>query len=164
MSIHSAWKAQIALLITKEVTIPAKYSDFADIFLKKSAEMLSKCTGINKHPIKLKEVKYLPYRLIYSLDPVKLKTMKSYIKTNLANGFIQLLKSPAGVPILFVYKPDGNLRLYIDYWGLKNLTIKNRYPFLLIGESLDWLKQAKYFTQLDFISAYYWMRIKKSNE
>ena len=47
----------------------------------------------------------------------------------------------------------------MDYQGLNNITIKNLYLLLLIGESLDQLGQAKQFTQLDLIKAYYWMRI-----
>ena len=76
---------------------------------------------------------------------MELETLKTYIETNLANGFIQPLKSPAGALILFVRKPNGSLRLCINYRDLNNLTIKNRYPLPLIGESLDWLGQAKRF-------------------
>ena len=45
-------------------------------------------TGINKHAIELKEDKQLPFDLIYSLESVELETLKTYIKLNLANGFI----------------------------------------------------------------------------
>ena len=55
--IHPAQEAQIALLLTKEVIIPEKYSDFADIFSKESAEVLPKCTRINEHAIELQEDK-----------------------------------------------------------------------------------------------------------
>ena len=37
MTIHLAQKAQTALLLAKKVTIPAQYSDFANVFLKKLA-------------------------------------------------------------------------------------------------------------------------------
>ena len=93
-----------------------------------------------------------------------METLKTYIKTNLANGFIRPSKSPAGAPILFDRKPDGSLRLCVDYRGLNNLTIKNRYPLPLIGESLDRLGRAKRFTQLDLTNAYHWMRICEGNE
>ena len=95
---------------------------------------------------------------------MELKTLKTYIETNLANGFIRPLKSPADAPILFVCKPDGSFRLCVDYQGLNNLTIKNRYPFPLIAESLDWLKRGKQFIQLDLTSAYHRMRIKEGNK
>ena len=108
--------------------------------------MLPEHTGINKHAIKLEDGKQPSYGPIYSLNLVELKTLKTYIKTNLANSFIQPLKSPISAPILFVYKLDGSFRLCIDYQGLNNLTIKNRYLLLLIGKSLDRLRQAKRFT------------------
>ena len=58
---------------------------------------------------------------------MELETLKTYIETNLANGFIRPSKSPAGAPILFVRKPDGSLRLCVDYRGPNNLTIKNHF-------------------------------------
>ena len=93
-----------------------------------------------------------------------METLKTYIKTNLANGFIRLSKSPAGAPILFDKKPDGSLRLCVDYRGLNNITIKNQYPLPLIGESLDRLGRAKRFTQLDLTNAYHRMRIREGDE
>ena len=126
--------------------------------------MLPEHTEINTHAIELEEGKQPPYRPIYSLGPVELETLKTYIETNLANGFIRFSKSLAGAPILFDQKPDGSLRLCVDYRGLNNLTIKNRYPLPLIGESLDWLGRAKRFTQLDLTSAYHQIRIKEGDE
>ena len=116
------------------------------------------------HAIDLEEGKQKPYGPIYSLRPVELKTLKTYIQINLANGFIRPSKSPVGAPILFSRKKDGNLRLCVDYPGLNNLTIKNRYPFSLIGESLNRLGRAKRFTQLDLTNAYYRMRIREGDE
>ena len=55
--IHPARKVQIASLITKEVKIPTKYSDFADVFSEKKALVLPKQTNLNKHAIKLKDGK-----------------------------------------------------------------------------------------------------------
>ena len=164
MTIYLAFEAQIALLVAENVIVLAKYLDFADLFLKKSAEMLPKRTGINKHAIELEDGKQSLYKPIYSLGPVELETLKTYIEINLANDFIQPSKSPAGAPILFVYKLDGNLQLCIDYQGLNNLTIKHWYPFLLIGESINQLGQAKCFTQLDLTSVYHRIRIKKGDK
>ena len=154
----------MALLFAEQVTIPTEYSDFADVFLKKSANVLPERTGANEHAIELEEGKQPPYGPIYSLGPVELETLKTYIETNLANGFIRASKSPAGAPILFVRKPDGSLCLCVNYRGLNNLTIKNQYPLPLIGESLDRLGQAKRFTQLDLTSAYHRMRINEGDE
>lgn len=35
MSIYLAWEAQIVLLVVKKVTMPNKYSDFADDFFER---------------------------------------------------------------------------------------------------------------------------------
>ena len=164
LGIHPDREAQIILLLTKEVKISDIYLDFADVFLKKKALVLSECTDINKHIIKLEDDKQPFYGSIYSLGPVELETLKTYIKTHLKTGFIRLSKSPAGAPILFDKKSDGSLCLYVDYQGLNNHTIKNRYPLPLIGESLDRLGRAKRFTQLDLTSTYHCIRINESDE
>ena len=119
---------------------------------------------MNEHAIELEEGKKPPFGPIYSLGPMELETLKTYIETNLANGFIHPSKSPARAPILFDRKPDGSLRLCVDYRGLNNITIKNQYPLPLIGESLNWLGGAKRFTQLDLTNAYHQMRIRKSDK
>ena len=124
-----------------------------------NAAKLLENTGINEHAIELEEGKQLLFGPIYSLGPVELETVKNHIKTNLANGFIRLSKSPAGVPILFNWKLDRSLRLCVDCWGLNNITIKNRYPLPLIGESFNWLGQARRFIQLDLTNAYHQMMI-----
>ena len=119
---------------------------------------------MNQHAIQLQEGQQPPYKQIYSLGPIELELLKTYIKTNLANGFIRPSKSPAGAPTLFVRKPDGSLRLYVNYRGLHNLIIQNWHPLSAISELLDQLSRAKRFTQLDLISAYYWMRNKEGDE
>ena len=117
-------------------------------------------TGINKHAIELQDVKKPLYGPIYSLKPMELETLKTYIKTHLKTGFIWPSKFPADAPILFDKKSDGSLWLFVNYQSLNNLMIKNSYPLPLIEKALDWLDRAKQFTQLDLTSTYHQMRIK----
>ena len=133
MSIYPAKKTQLASLLTKKVTVPTEYSDFANVFLEKLANVLPEWTGANEHLIKLEKGKQPAYGPIYSLGPVEFKILKTYIKTNLANGFIRASKSPASAPILFVRKPNGSLCLCVNYQRFNNLIIKNRYllPFVI---------------------------------
>ena len=102
MSIHLARETQLTLLLTKKVTMPTKYSDFADVFLEKSANILLEQTKANEHVIELEKGKQPPYGLIYSLGPVEFETLKTYIETNLSNSFIRTSKSPMHALILFV--------------------------------------------------------------
>ena len=145
MPIHSERQAQVGVLLFNKAPteVPAEYSDYSDVFSAEYAAELPENTGMNEHAIELEEGKQPPFGPIYSRGPVELETLKTYIKTNLANSFIRPSKSPAEAPILFDKKPDGSLRLCVDYRDLNNLTIKNRYLLPLIGESLDRLGQAK---------------------
>ena len=86
--IHLARKAQIVLLAAKKLQIPIKYSDFSNFFLKKTALILLEATEMNQYAIELEKNHQPPYGLIYILGLVELKTLKTYIKTNFANGFI----------------------------------------------------------------------------
>ena len=82
--------------------VPIEYTDYADVFSPEAAAELPEHTDFNDHAIDLEEGKQPPYGPIYSLGPVELETLKTYIETNLANGFIRPSKSPAGAPILFI--------------------------------------------------------------
>ena len=161
MTVHPFWAAQIRLLKANKapIIIPTKYSDYTDIFWSELAVKLPEHTNINDHAIELENGKWLLYSPIYSLGPMVLETLKAYIKTNLANGFIKLFKSPARAPIFFDPKPNGSLCLCIDYCNLNNLIIKNRYLLPLISKSLDCLGRAKRFTQLNLTNTCYWIRI-----
>ena len=67
-------------------------------------------------------------------------------------------------PILFVKKPNGKQRLYIDYRRLNEVTRKNRYPLPLILELMDRLQGAKWFTKFDVREGFYRIRIKEGDE
>ena len=53
--------------------------------------------------------------IVSSLGPEELKTLKTYIKINPANGFIWPLKSPIDTFIFFVQKPNNSLYFYVNY-------------------------------------------------
>ena len=68
------------------------------------------------------------------------------------------------MPVTFANKKDGKLRVCIDYRGLNTITIKNRYPLLLILEILNQTYKAHYFTKLDLQGVYNLVQIKQGNE
>ena len=65
---------------------------------------------------------------------------------------------------MFVKRPDGKLRLVVDYRGLNAVTVKNRFPLPLIPEMLDRLHHAKVFTKLDLRNAYHQGRVSAGDE
>ena len=144
-NVHLSQRPYISGLITKKALtkVPNKYVNFADIFYLDLKSELPKHTWINDYTIELVDSQQPSYGPIYSLEPVVLETLKAYIETNLANSFIKLSKSSASTPILFDRKLDGSFRLCVNYRGLNNLTIKNRYLLSLVQELLDRLGRAR---------------------
>ena len=94
----------------------------------------------------------------------ELKALKDYIEDNMTKSFIRASSSPARAPVLFVKKADGSLRLCVDYQGLNEFTIMNRYHLPLIRETLDRLAKARWYTKLDLRWGYNQIRIAKGEE
>lgn len=117
MTVQPSPKAQIAALRQDKapIEVTSKYAGYDNVFSFDLAMKLPKNTGINKNAIKLYDGKQLPYRSIDSLGPVELETLKTYIETYLKTGFIRPSKFLVSTPILFDKKPDGSVRLCVNY-------------------------------------------------
>jgi hypothetical protein len=94
----------------------------------------------------------------------ELQALCEYLRKELAAGKIRESKSPAGAPIIFVPKPDGSLRLCVDYRGLNRVTVKDRTPLPLMAELRERLGRAKIFTKLDLKNGYNLIRIAEGDE
>jgi transposase InsO family protein len=144
--------------------IPDEYREFEDLFRdEKTVKALPQHQEWD-HEIKLQEGKVPPFGPIYQMSERELEELRNYLKKNLAKGFIRESQSPAGFPVLFVPKKDGELRPCIDYRKLNEITIKNRYPLPNINELQDRLAGAMYFTALDMRGAYNLIRMKEGEE
>jgi hypothetical protein len=143
--------------------VPEEFHEFLDVFEKGGADKLPPHRPYDL-TIQLQEGREPPFGPIYSLSPNELEECRTYIEEMLGKGFIQHSKSPAGAPIMFVKKKDGSLRLCVDYRGLNQVTIKNRYPLPLTHELIDRLKGAKHFSKLDLRSGYNLVQIAKGDE
>lgn len=81
MQIYLSHQAQVGLLPADKalVEVPPKYLDYTAVFLFDFMIELPKNTIMNEHAIKLVEGKQSLYGPIYSLGPVELETLKTYI-------------------------------------------------------------------------------------
>ena len=77
------------------------------------------------------------------------------IKEMLDKGVIVPSKSPYSSPIVMVPKKDGTNRMCIDYRKLNEITTKDAYPLPRIGQTIDALQGAGYFSSLDLASGYW---------
>ncbi|XP_027155850.1 uncharacterized protein LOC113756359 [Coffea eugenioides] len=99
----------------------------------------------------------------YRMAPAELKELKIQLQDLLEKGFVKESDSPWGAPVLFVKKKDESLRLCIDYRGLNEVTIKNKYPLPLIDSLFDQLQGSVVFSKLDLRQGYYQLKIKKED-
>ncbi|CAI7901125.1 unnamed protein product, partial [Closterium sp. NIES-54] len=85
--------------------------------------------------------------------------MKKQIEYLLDRQLIRPSTSPYGAPVLFTPKPDGTLRMCIDYRALNKQTVKNKYPIPRIDDLLDQLRGATVFSKLDLWSGYWQIKM-----
>jgi hypothetical protein len=154
---------EIAAPVDPAVELPVELKDYCDVFSPKEAEKLPPHRPYD-HDIRLKDGQTPPWGPLYPMSRVQLETLKEWLEENLRKGFIRRSSSPASSPVLFVSKPDGSLRLCMDYRGLNAVSEKDRYPLPLTRETLNALKGMKYFSKIDIVAAFNNIRIKKGLE
>jgi len=148
---------------TSKKPIRQEYHEFLEVFTEMQP-MAPLPHHTQDHHIPLEEGKTPPYEPRRPLNEEKMKALREYLETNEKRGWIRASTSPAGAPIHFVNKKDAGLRLCVDYRQLNEITIKDRTPLPLIGESRDQQSSATIYTKLNIRDAYYNLRIAKGNE
>ena len=147
--------------LRKIITKP--YHSFLNLFGEKLAAQLPPHRKFD-HAIDIQPGREVPFGPIYPLSEPQREVLREYLDRMIREGKIQSSKSPAGAPILFVPKKNGKLRMCIDYRGLNNVTIKNRYPLPLMDTLREQVSKAKVFSKLDLRDGYYLIRIKEGDE
>jgi hypothetical protein len=97
------------------------------------------------------------------LSRAKREEFETQVQVMLGKGWIQPSSSPYGAPVLSGLKPDGSMRMCIDYRVLNKITIKNKYHLPRLEDLLDNLSGARYFSSLDLISGYHELRLSSSD-
>ncbi len=105
--------------------------------------------------IRLKPDSEPPNRPPFRLSLPERQEVDTQVKELLEAGRIVPSCSSYGAPVLFVPKPDGSLRMCIDYRELNKLTVKNKYPMPRIDDLMDNLSGARCFSSLDLTSGYH---------
>jgi len=143
--------------------VPSDYHEFVDVFNKGKASQLPP-----HHPydlkIDLEEGSAPPLGTIYSLSPVELEALRTFLDENIATRLLHSSSSPYGAPILFVKQKDGSLRLCVDFHGLNQITKKDQYLLPLISDLLESPSHAKIYKKINLCSAYHLVQIASGDE
>ena len=76
---------------------------------------------------------------------------------------ISRLVSSFGAPVLFAKKPDGSLRLCLDYRALNAVTVKDKTPVPHSDDLINHTAGSTIFTKLDLRSAFHQLLIRPSD-
>jgi hypothetical protein len=143
--------------------LPQKYQEFVNLFLKKLSDKLPP-RRLYDYKITLVEGAKPPFSPLYGISKNELLVLKKYLEKNLFKGFIRPSKFSAASPVIFIKKPSGGLRLYIDYKSLNRIIIKNRYPIPLVHKILNRIIYTRFFTKLNIITVFNKMRIAEEDK
>lgn len=94
----------------------------------------------------------------------KLKSLKKYLKEYFTKGFIRASFFFAMSFVFFAYKPGVYLQFCINYWQLNDMSIKNRYLFLLIKKTLERICKAKIYSKIDIITLFSYLQLQQKEE
>lgn len=145
------------------VVLPAKYSDYANVFDKHWVDVLFKHSQ-HDLAIEIEKNQVSLFGLTYDYNKPKLEVLYEYINDMLEKRFIVFSKSLSGALVLFTKKSDGGLYFCINFCGLNAMTKKNKHSLLLIRTLLDLFARAKHYTKVDFIATYNLLHIKQDNK
>jgi len=70
-------------------------------------------------------------------------------------GIITHSDSPWASPIVIVPKPDGSIRLCVDYRRVNSLTVPDPFPLPRVEVLVDKLGRANYLTKVDMTREYW---------
>ena len=109
-----------------------------------------------------KPVKQPPRRLPYALR----KQLEDELDKLLKINCIEPASSPYASPLVLVRKPDGNLRICVDYRNVNKDTILDRYPLPRVDELIDTIgsQKAMYFTTLDLMRGYHQVKMAEESK
>ena len=101
---------------------------YKNCFDSKNAKMLFTHENEN-HVIDLKSEKKSSYDSLYALSKKEFQVLRDYLLKNLALNCIREFFNFVETSMLFIFKKNDNLRLYVNYRSLNVVIIKNKCFF-----------------------------------
>ena len=123
-------------------------------------------TGPSKLTCPVEVIQQVPgakptWRAPFRMSAAEKQAVEEQVADLLAKGFIQPSSSPFGAPILFVPKPDGSLRMCLDY-RLLNATClpPDRTPIPNVADLMDTLNGATIWSAVDLAAGYWQLKLQ----
>jgi hypothetical protein len=111
--------------------------------------------GVHDHSIPLVPGSLPPNICLYHYPFFQKNEIEKMVQQLLNASVIHPSTSPYSSLVVMVLKKEGSWRMCPDFRPLKKLTIKDKFPILVIDDLLDELSGAQFFTKLDLHSGYH---------
>jgi transposase InsO family protein len=153
------------LEVSTETRLPVNYQEFADVFSSELAKELPPLTNKYQCSIDFKPDAILPKpRKPFQLSRPESEALATYLKENLATGFIQKSQSPIAMGVFLVKKANGEFRTVVDFRPVNEIVVDNRNPIPCIEDIMTYLNDARIFSKIDLRGAYNLLRIRPGDE
>ena len=90
--------------------------------------------------------------------------MREEVRTLAEQGILKPSLSPWSSPMVSVRKPDGTVRLCIDYRQINKVTTPDPFQIPLIDDLLDSLSEAKFISKLDMTKGFYQIPVAEKDK
>ncbi|GBL79856.1 Transposon Tf2-6 polyprotein [Araneus ventricosus] len=100
----------------------------------------------------------------YRMNPAQRELLKKELDSLLADGIIEECESPYASPVVLVPKPNGSMRLCVDFRKLNATTIADTYPLPRIDDLLTEAKSTAYMSTLDLKSGYHQIKVHEADQ
>ncbi|XP_076049398.1 uncharacterized protein LOC143030081 [Oratosquilla oratoria] len=95
----------------------------------------------------------------YRLNAFKREYLRAEVQRLQELGIVEPSHSPWASPVVLVPKPDGSMRLCVDYRRVNAVTKADGYPLPRIDDVIDDVGAARWVTKLDLLQGYYQVRL-----
>jgi hypothetical protein len=136
-------------------------ASFSDVFAQDPSDLGH--THLLTHEIELEEGARPFKEHVRRFSPEKKRITEEQLQKLLDQGIVHASKSPFASAVVLVKKGDGNHRFCIDFRKLNDITVKDSFPLPVIGDSLESLGSAKYFTSLDMGNAFWQIPLEEKS-
>lgn len=100
----------------------------------------------------------------YRMSPSKKELLKKELDSLLEQGIIEECESPYASPVVLIPKPDGKVRLCIDFRHLNSQTVPDTYPLPRIDDLLNEAKPTPFMSTIDLRSGYHQVKVAEEDQ
>ncbi|XP_050338541.1 uncharacterized protein LOC126764887 [Bactrocera neohumeralis] len=147
-----------------EIDVPPQYRNDVNKLINEYNPVVSSI----EHPIQLKIIPKDDF-INFNESPTRLSAaerdvVKSQVDEWLKLGIVHESNANIASKVVLARKKDGSYRVCIDYRKLNAAVLKDRFPVPIIGELVEKMQSAKFFTVMDLKNGFFHVPIEESSQ